>query len=268
MVDTSEFSGFPITKFRFASANTGFACGGYPDVAGIIWRTTNAGASWKADIYSPEPFYNLFVKNAQIIISVGGDFEYGVQISNTTNAGLSWNYQSLGLFGQAYSIDFRNDKEAWMALGYSRNLAVSYDSGKSWSVIPCTDSSEIYSIDFADSLNGWAVGLNGVILKYSSMTYVNRFANFNSPNSFILYQNYPNPFNPKTFINYEIAIPTHVMIKIFDNQGKEIETLVNEKRDPGKYEVRFNGEKLSSGIYYYKFETENFSEVKKMILLK
>ncbi|MEO8666254.1 MAG: YCF48-related protein [Ignavibacteria bacterium] len=266
-VDSSEFSGFPIAKFKFVSANIGYACGGQIDIAGVIWKTTDSGSTWNAGGYSPEPFYNLFIKNSERIISVGGDFEYGVQISKTTNGGSNWNYQSLGLFGQAYSIDFRNSKEAWMPLGYARHWAVSFDTGMSWTTIPVTDSAEIYSVDFTDSLHGWAFGLDGVILKYTYITNITN-ENLNIPSSVTLFQNYPNPFNPKTKINYELKIADFVSLKIFDVQGKEIQTLVNENKVAGSYTIDFKAENLPSGIYYYKLETGNFSQTKKLILLK
>ncbi|MDQ3022168.1 MAG: choice-of-anchor D domain-containing protein [Bacteroidota bacterium] len=93
------------------------------------------------------------------------------------------------------------------------------------------------------------------------------------PEKFSLSQNYPNPFNPVTKIKFDLPSIVNnklsiVSLKIFDVLGKEVETLVNEKLSPGSYEVEFNGSNFSSGIYFYKLEAENFSEVKRMILLK
>jgi len=88
------------------------------------------------------------------------------------------------------------------------------------------------------------------------------------PESFSLSQNYPNPFNPTTKIRYAIRDNSFVSIKIFDVLGREISTLVNEKQAPGVYEVNFDADNFSSGVYFYKLETANFSDVKKMILQK
>lgn len=88
------------------------------------------------------------------------------------------------------------------------------------------------------------------------------------PSSYSLKQNYPNPFNPLTKIRYSIPQNTIVKLKIFDIIGKEVETLVNEKQNPGTYEVSFDASKYPSGIYFYKLETENYSEIKKMVLIK
>ena len=89
------------------------------------------------------------------------------------------------------------------------------------------------------------------------------------PNNFILYQNYPNPFNPDTKINYQLPVKSKVAIKIFNVLGQEIETLVNEFQNEGFYSVFFtNHSMLTSGVYFYQLQTENYIETKKMILIK
>jgi hypothetical protein len=90
----------------------------------------------------------------------------------------------------------------------------------------------------------------------------------NLPAKFQLEQNYPNPFNPVTLIKYQLPIKSSVSLKIFDILGKEIETLVNEVKDAGYYQVSFDASNLSSGIYLYTLQTENYFTSKKMILLK
>ncbi|MEZ4689469.1 MAG: T9SS type A sorting domain-containing protein [Ignavibacteria bacterium] len=90
----------------------------------------------------------------------------------------------------------------------------------------------------------------------------------NIPSEYNVFQNYPNPFNPVTKIKYEIPVNGNVSIKIFDINGRLIKTLLNENRNAGGYEIEFNGENFSSGVYYYKIESGNYSQVKKMILLK
>jgi len=93
---------------------------------------------------------------------------------------------------------------------------------------------------------------------------------FDSPNPeiFYLFQNYPQPFNPATTIKYQIPELSFVTIKVFDLLGNEIETLVNEKRQPGIYEVNFNADGLASGVYIYKLIAGNFTSSKKLIILK
>ncbi len=83
-----------------------------------------------------------------------------------------------------------------------------------------------------------------------------------------LEQNFPNPFNPNTTIRYEVAGFVDVKIVIYDVLGRKQVTLINEKQKPGKYEIKFSGENFSSGIYYYKIEAGNFTDVKKMVLIR
>lgn len=88
------------------------------------------------------------------------------------------------------------------------------------------------------------------------------------PANFMLYQNYPNPFNPSTTIKYSISEGGFVKLTVYDILGKKIEDLVNENKLQGNYSVTFDGKNLISGIYYYRFQTNNYSEVKKMLMLK
>jgi hypothetical protein len=93
-------------------------------------------------------------------------------------------------------------------------------------------------------------------------------AEINIPNKFSLSQNYPNPFNPSTVICYQLAAGSQVTLMVYDVLGNEVATLVNEEKQPGVYEVEFDASQLSSGIYFYKLKAGNFTETKKMILLK
>jgi hypothetical protein len=92
--------------------------------------------------------------------------------------------------------------------------------------------------------------------------------NGNIPKEFSLSQNYPNPFNPTTNIKFDIPKNSFVKIKIYDILGKEVETLVNKELTAGSYSVDWNGTPYSSGIYFYRFESESFTSTKRMILVK
>ena len=89
-----------------------------------------------------------------------------------------------------------------------------------------------------------------------------------TPSDYLLEQNYPNPFNPETKIIYQVGKNSLVTIKVYDITGRETDVLVNEIQSPGTYEILFNGDNYSSGIYYYKMTSGNYTEVKKMFLLK
>ena len=88
------------------------------------------------------------------------------------------------------------------------------------------------------------------------------------PTVFKLEQNYPNPFNPSTVIKFAVPEKSNVVIKIYDILGNEIITLVNEEMDAGWYEKSFNANGISSGVYLFRMEAENYVNTKKMILLR
>jgi photosystem II stability/assembly factor-like uncharacterized protein len=90
----------------------------------------------------------------------------------------------------------------------------------------------------------------------------------NIPAEFKLYNNYPNPFNPVTQIKYDLPEGSNVKLVIYDILGKEVIKLVNEFKPAGSYTVQFNAEALTSGVYFYRIETQGFKDIKRMLLLK
>ena len=88
------------------------------------------------------------------------------------------------------------------------------------------------------------------------------------PSKYNLSQNYPNPFNPTTNIKFDIPKNEFATMKVYDMLGKEITTLVNEKLNAGTYSVDWNASEYPSGVYFYRLQTDSYTEVKKMILTK
>jgi hypothetical protein len=88
------------------------------------------------------------------------------------------------------------------------------------------------------------------------------------PERFALGQNYPNPFNPETEIGFRIAEVGFVSLKVFDVLGREVATLVNEEKQLGTYSVQWDASGQASGVYFYRLQTGNFVDVKKLILLR
>ncbi|MDP4190344.1 MAG: T9SS type A sorting domain-containing protein [Bacteroidota bacterium] len=89
-----------------------------------------------------------------------------------------------------------------------------------------------------------------------------------SPQEFILYQNYPNPFNPVTKIRYYIAKESNVRLTIFDTLGQELITISEGIKTAGTYETIFDASHFTSGIYFYRLTTDDFSEIKKLVLCR
>ncbi|CAN5429881.1 hypothetical protein BH10BAC5_BH10BAC5_17620 [soil metagenome] len=102
----------------------------------------------------------------------------------------------------------------------------------------------------------------------TTVTNVLTVLNFSAPAEYKLYNNYPNPFNPVTNLKFDIAKSSFVKIRVFDLTGKVVSELVNKYLVAGEYETAFNATDLSSGMYFYRLETEDFSETKKMFLIK
>jgi hypothetical protein len=88
------------------------------------------------------------------------------------------------------------------------------------------------------------------------------------PTKYELYSNYPNPFNPQTLIRFDIPKGSFTTLKVYDVLGSEVQTLVNEYKQPGAYSIEFDGSNLASGIYFYRIESASFTSVKKMVLVK
>jgi hypothetical protein len=83
-----------------------------------------------------------------------------------------------------------------------------------------------------------------------------------------LFENYPNPFNPSTVIKYQLSEASQVSLKVYDVMGKEVTTLVNSFQNKGSYDVTFNANDLSSGIYFYKLNANGKQLINKMLLMK
>jgi photosystem II stability/assembly factor-like uncharacterized protein len=275
VIDSSSFSGLPVYDIQFYNSSFGYASGGVIDCCGIIWRTTNGGDYWyviDTPYVAPEPIYQLHIKDSLNVLGVGGDFEdlgYGVGTIHTSDGGITWGFEYIGMSGVAWDIDFRTKSEAWSPLGGQQKLIYSLDAGMTWTSVTTPDSAIIFKMIFPDSLHGFGVGMDGAIIKYKPDSTTTIFVPGNLiPQEFVLLQNYPNPFNPTTNIGFRIAEPGFVSLKVFNILGSEIATLVNEELREGNYEINFNAGELSSGIYFYTFSVSDFISSKKMILLR
>jgi len=279
VIDSSFLSGYPVYKFKFYNEGFGYACGGAIDIAGVIWRTTNYGKNWTAAGVSADQVFDIFIFDSLHAITLSGDPEgfYGIAKIKTLDGGLTWGYEELPMFGLSFAIDFRNDTEGWSASGFK--LLSSSDGGETWNEKNVPDSGIVYTLQFVDSLTGFAVGADGVILKYVP-PFVTVKNDGDYLYDFILRQNYPNPFNSFTIIKYSVPKLSNVVIKVFDILGNEIATLVNEEKPAGTYELIFDSHSgevrnlpagrqgLPGGIYFYRLRAGSFSQTKKMILLK
>ena len=241
-------------QIYFINKDTGWVGNVYPGGGNPkrIYITYNGGLNWS---WQQMPNSSLFLYtdlkifecvNKNILYGGGGAIYLNSKIYSviwkTTNGGINWGYQLPDT-----SLDF-------------------------WGV---------RTINFLNASTGWVYyGTNGLKTINGGGPIIYTSINSNSINiskKFILNQNYPNPFNASTKIKFDIPFnlsfqrkleSINISLKIYDILGKEIITLINEEFKPRTYEVTFDGSYLPSGIYFYKLQIEDFSKVKKMILIK
>ncbi len=173
---------------------------------------------------------------------------------------------------QAFSLPFPTIQDTiYWAFGYTAS-----DTSAAWDTIYSCGLSLVWD-SIPDPLDRWNFGPKFPV-KIETFTDVNEnlFAE-----DFQLYQNYPNPYNPTTKIKFTVPQSPFpggdgrgglVTLKVYDILGNEIATLVNEEKQPGTYEVEFStnliNQVLSSGVYFYRLQSENFVETRKMLLLR
>ncbi len=266
---TNNIYGFPIKNVETIGTDFAIACGGFMDLSGVMWRTTNGGQNWSSLGVAPEPLYGLHFFDNQNFVAFGGDYEYGASMVRTTNAGLNWDYMSLNEFGIGMGISFRTSNEGWVALGIGQSFYYTLDGGKRWAVSMTPNGEAILDLKFSTKRHGVAVGQHASILRYNSdLVGIENFIT-SLPASLELKQNYPNPFNPETVISFSLDRPQNVSLKIYDMLGKEVKTLIDGMIIPGIHNVKFDASNISAGVYFYTLKTGNdFSQTKKMILVK
>ncbi|MFA5011941.1 MAG: YCF48-related protein [Ignavibacteria bacterium] len=259
----------------FLNTNTGwiFPAGDQITTADTIIKTTNGGLNWIRQWGSNvQVAYNMMsfsdANNGWIVGRNG-------LVRQTTNGGNTW--QNVPIFGMGpannnKAVFFINANTGWIGTKAdgTQNPYVLYtnNGGTSWSwqQIPLTYS--IFSINFFDANNGGLTSdYGGICHTTNGGVHVNNLST-EIPSSYSLSQNYPNPFNPSTSIEFDVVQTADVKISVFDIYGKEIDILVNERLQTGRYKTEWNGTKQSSGVYFYRMQSGNFIQSKQMILLK
>lgn len=229
-----------------------------------IFRSTDGGITYTEN---ETPGAGIYVFS--IFINSGGvGFAAATGMSRSTDGGVTFQSHSVPGAGNINGIE-SSGSNFWYIRGYK--IYHSTDDGISWTD-EYTVTSSLTHIDFPDNLNdcqmGWAVGYGGTIHKMTSSMVTSVNYEGEIPDIFELKQNYPNPFNPTTGIQYLIGSQQYVTLKVFDLLGREVATLVNEEKQPGTYDVEFNASELPSGIFFYRLTAGNFTDTKKMIIMK
>ncbi|MEO8514065.1 MAG: T9SS type A sorting domain-containing protein [Ignavibacteria bacterium] len=250
------------------------------DPNGKVLYTTNGGLDFLVATIpaSGESVNTLEFKHDNSFGFATIDFQYN-NYYKSTNGGISWisQFSSYG-FGSAMRVISIPNSNIWYVstnfTGPTNRFFKSTNDGTTW--VSMIEPNLYFSIEHMDAVTSdnnyvvYAVGLDGQILRLSDTTTVIGINPINSevPTTFRLYQNYPNPFNPTTMIAFDIPKDSYASLKIFNSLGQEVVVLIDGSIKAGVYQKMFNASALPSGIYFYKFVSEGFSEVRKMSLIK
>ena len=243
----------------FAASGTHFFAG----TGGGVFLSTNNGTSWTSvnNGLTNTTVQSLALSGMYLFAGTGGD---GVFLS--TNNGTSWTANGLT---NKYVRSFAFLGTYIFAGTSGGGVFLSTNNGTIWtSVNNGLPNTQVNALSvsgtnlFAGTSNGgvWRRPLSELISVQSLSTEV--------PDQFSLEQNYPNPFNPVTKLEFGISKSGFVSLKVFDLLGKEVVTLVNEKLNPGKYKVEFEGISLPSGVYLYTIASGEFTDTRRMMLIK
>jgi len=253
---------FGVGGFVYTGANM-FLCSGYGVFKSsdcINWNKVNNGLT---DTVITSIAYDE-VNN----ILYAGTYSQGV-FSSTDN-GNNWNPKNAGIANSG--INALRVKDNIVIAGTGYGVFKSSNFGTSWISVGLSNMSitsfacnneYLFASTVYNSI--WRRPLSEVISIQNISTEI--------PTKYSLSQNYPNPFNPITNVKFSIIKAEQVKLIVYDIQGREVRTLVNESLKPGTYEASFDasrhgGSSTTSGVYFYKLITSTFTETKKMLLIK
>ncbi len=252
-----------LYKPFFVNENTGFVSG-----APVVLKTTNAGTSWSeldVGVIPPVEFFRdikFTSENTGYLIADIG------RVRKTTDGGANWTMLTTGTTEALFSISFPTPDTGYIGGDHGIVLKTT-NAGDSWTIQQTALNEFLYGIAFTSPNEGFACSWSGKILK---TTNGGTITSITDPNfiaqGYSLNQNYPNPFNPSTNIEFNIPKLSNVSMVVYDFLGREVRSLVSEQLSAGSYSVSFNGADLSSGVYYYKLNTGDFSQTRKMLLIK
>jgi len=193
----------------------------------------------------------------------------------TTDGGANWNVQTSGTAAPLFSLGFADTLRGWAA-GDSGLILQTTDGGANWGFDTTRTREGFWAVSVLDTAHCWAVGGMGMVMGYDK---AGETGVAGTPRSTLtvprssLGKCYPNPFRQITTIKYQISESARVSLRVYNIAGQLVKTLVDEEKLEGNYSVVWDGKdqsgkEVSSGIYFYQLKMGEYSEVKKMLLLK
>ncbi len=265
-----------VTTIDVAPTNSDVIYAGTDD--SHVWVTTDYGSNW-TDISATLPYrWVTRVKvdpnnENNVYVTFSGLRWHDPQshVFKSSNMGADWTDISSNLPDapvNAFAVD-NNDPDR-LYLGSDVGAFMSFNGGTSWQ--PIADGLpvvSVYDMKIHPVENYLAIGTHGrSMYKIDLGQLVDVKQPVSKLEGFNLSQNYPNPFNPSTNISFSVGHPSFIKLKVYDVLGKEVASLLNEEKSPGKYTINFNAQNLSSGVYYYRITAGTYTETRKMVLMK
>jgi photosystem II stability/assembly factor-like uncharacterized protein len=254
-------------------------------VGNVGIRHTVDGTNW-TDLNSTSNAYSISFPTDSIGYEIDvytGGAEMVTKIFKSMDGGRNWNVLDT-LHNTFLQNVFFSDTLEGLATGWScmtgtncgLDAGIIYrttDGGFSWNKELDIASALLYRIFILDSNNGWAVGgipggAGMVVCRFRKTATGVKEHNVVAPSSFSLSQNFPNPFNPTTKIDFRLSKPSFVMLKVYDLLGREVATLMNEKKEQGEHSLSWGAEGVPSGVYFYRLVAGDFIETKKMVVAR
>jgi len=231
-----------------------------------IYATTDGGQNWLEQLYDTSGF---FLKSVHFLDTQEG-WIVGIKngegiILHTINGGENWSYELRDKY--FYSVHFK-DNETGLIAASEGTILFTQDGGTTWEEQSSGTDNILYSVFYSDEGQGYAAGGFGTIVKSDLLT---SFVEDNQPliqNSEFKIQNYPNPTRGVSSFKFQVSGSCHVTLKIYDMQGREIATIVDEKLPTGEHQITWNAEGMTAGIYYIKLMEGDQTTTGKMILMK
>ncbi|MBS1514382.1 MAG: T9SS type A sorting domain-containing protein [Bacteroidetes bacterium] len=242
-----------------------------------LFKSTNGGVNWVKVHQNPGSGSTVseipcvmttpFDKNLMYLTTWSGSLRF-----KSTNGGDNW-FQIQSTPWSGWTADIcREDPTLVMTGNYGPNVSLTTNHGTSWteyplSIIGCGAGTIVPRRDFL--LSQQCGGICKLKMTYTVVTNIDeQIVSSSVPSSFNLYQNYPNPFNPVTEIKYAIKNAGDVKLNIYNQEGKNIYSLVNGYKNAGTYSVKFDASAFASGVYFYTLESGGNIFTKKMALVK
>jgi photosystem II stability/assembly factor-like uncharacterized protein len=247
---------------------------GFKNGASRVRTSTDGGSSWSnQNVGITGNYTSGYAYKDDKLIGLASTSTSMPNLARTTDGGTTWNSLSIGtgLTGNTL-IKWVSGTNVVYIIGANGAIKRSINSGLNWSSMSTAGISGITHFSFIKLngiIHGYAVSSNGSVMKLAdSVLILTGINNLKIPAEYKLLQNYPNPFNPETNIEYSLPVRSNVLIKVYDVMGREVRTLVNETKPGGNYSVKFDASDLSSGLYFYKIQTDKFYDAKCMLLVK